>query len=344
MFAESTKQTYRTHLGSFLRFCIMHDLPAVPASISTVTRYAAYLARSKCYSSVNQYLNTVRIIHLEFGLPNPLQDNWTIQSVLKGIKRGKGTTSISKSPVLPSHLLLMHRKLNLNTLNDKLIWAALLCGFFGMLRVSNVCGQYAVLRKDLRLTGQGFVLSIHRSKTIQHGERTHQMVLPFMKGHVLCPVTAILNFMTSASAPINAPLFSFLNQQGSLTCLTPAKLRSRLKYLCDACPGLDYCSTHSLRKGMATWLLMCKIPLATIKILGDWSSDAVLQYLLPDFEARFTVMKSVAAAISKWSDCLGDQILFMKFFFATSLIMMPSSLYSYYYSTYGLGGFTLVNE
>ena len=298
MFAESTKQTYRTHLRSFLCFCIMYDLPAVPASISTVTRYAAYLARSKCYSSVNQYLNIVRIIHLEFGLPNPLQDNWTIQSVLKGIKRGKGTTSISKSPVLPSHLLLMHRKLNLNTLNDKLIWAALLCGFFGMLRVSNVCGQYAVLRKDLRLTGQGFVLSIHRSKTIQHGERTHQVVLPFMKGHVLCPVTAILNFMTSASAPINAPLFSFLNQQGSLTCLTPAKLRSRLKSLCDACPGLDNCSTHSLRKGMATWLLMCKITLATIKILGDWSSDAVFQYLLPDFEARFTVMRSVAAAIS----------------------------------------------
>ena len=65
----------------------MYDLPAVPASISTVTRYAVYLARSKCYSSVNQYLNIVRIIHLEFGLPNPLQDNWTIQSVLKGIKK-----------------------------------------------------------------------------------------------------------------------------------------------------------------------------------------------------------------------------------------------------------------
>ena len=145
MFAESTKQTYRTHLQSFLHFCIMY---AVPASISTVTRYATYLARSKCYSSVNQYLHIVRIIHLEFGLPNPIQGNWTIQCVLTGIKKGKGTKSASKSPVLPSHLLLMHRNLNLSTPNDKLIWAALLCGFFGMLRVSNICGQYAVLRKD----------------------------------------------------------------------------------------------------------------------------------------------------------------------------------------------------
>ena len=220
MFAESTKQTYRTHLQSFLRFCIMYDLPTVPASISTITRYAAYLARSKCCSSVNQFLNLniVRIIHLEFGLPNPVQGYWTIQCFLKGIKRGKGSKSASKSPVLPSHLLLMHRNLNLSTLNDKLIWATLLCGFFGMLRVSNICGQYAVLRKDLRLTGQGFVIWIQRSKTIQHGERTHQVVLPFIKGHVLCPVTAILNLMTCAPAPLDAPLFSFLNQQGALTC------------------------------------------------------------------------------------------------------------------------------
>ena len=41
-----------------------------------------------------------------------------------------------------------------------------------------------------------------------------------------------------------------------------------------ACPGLENWSTHSFGKGMATWLLMRKIPLATIKILGDWSSDA----------------------------------------------------------------------
>ena len=191
----------------------------------------------------------------------------------------------------------MHRNLNLSTLNDKLIWAALLCGFFGMLRVSNICGQYAVLGKDLWLTGQGFVIWIQWSKAIQHGSEHTRLCYPSC--HVLCPVTAILNFMTSAPAPLDAPLFSFLNQQGALTCLTPAKLRSRLKSLCGACPSLENCSTHSLRKRMATWLLMCKIPLATIKILGDWSSDAVFQYLLPDCEARFTVMMSVAAAISK---------------------------------------------
>ena len=201
--------------------------------------------------------------------------------------------------LLPSHFLLMHRNLSLSALNDNFIWAALLCGFFGMLRDSNVCGQYAVLRKDLRLAGQGFVLSIQRSKTTQHGQRTHHLVLPFMKGQVLCPVTAPLKFMTSAPVPLDAPLFVILNHQGSLTCSSPAALRSQIKFLCGACPGFENCSTHSLRTGMATWLLMCKIPLATIKILCDCSSDAVFQYVSPDCEARFTVMRSVAAAISK---------------------------------------------
>ena len=122
MFAESTKQTYRTHPRSFHCFCIMYGFPAVPAWISTITCYAAYPTHSQCYSSVNQYLNIVRIIHLEFGLPNSTQDNWTIQSVLKGIKRGKGTNSARKYPVMPSHILLMLRNLNLSTRNDKLIW------------------------------------------------------------------------------------------------------------------------------------------------------------------------------------------------------------------------------
>lgn len=297
MFADSTKQTYRTHLRSFIKFCALHNLTVVPASSSTIMRYAAHLARTKCYSSVAQYLNIIRIIHIEFGLPNPMQDNWHVNSVLKGIKRAKGLSTCSKTPLLPSHLLFFRSKLNLSNISDKQFWAAVLCGFFGMLRVSNVCGIYAVIRKDMRVTPKGIVLTVRRSKTIQHGGRTHYVVLPFMRGHDLCPVTAILHFLASAPGPVDAPLFSVTSCNGSLNKLTPAKFRSHLKSLCKLHPDLAQCSTHSLRKGFATWLLTCKIPLATIKILGDWSSDAVFQYLLPDPDARFAILKSATVAI-----------------------------------------------
>jgi len=277
----------------------MHNFIVVPASSSTIMRYAAHLARTKCYSTVAQYLNIIRIIHMEFGLPNPMQDNWHVSSVLKGIKRAKGLNTSSKKPLLPSHLLFIRSKLNLGNISHKQFWAAVLCGFFGMLRVSNVCGNYAVVRNDMKVTPKGIVLTVRRSKTIQHGGRTHHVVLPFMQGHDLCPVTAILQFLASAPAPVDAPLFSVISCNGSLNSLTPARFRSHLKSICNLHPDLSQCSTHSLRKGFATWLLMCKIPLTTIKILGDWSSDAVFQYLLPDSDARFAILKSATVPIMK---------------------------------------------
>ncbi len=56
----------------------------------------------------------------------------------------------------------------------------------------------------------------------------------------------------------------------------------------------DY-GTHSLRRGGATWLFLSGVPVPTIKLLGDWKSDCVEQYLRPDVSDR---LKVVAAASS----------------------------------------------
>ena len=41
-------------------------------------------------SSVRSYLNIIGILHKEFGLPNPLLNNWPLKSLLTGINRSKG--------------------------------------------------------------------------------------------------------------------------------------------------------------------------------------------------------------------------------------------------------------
>ncbi|KAK7484746.1 hypothetical protein BaRGS_00024031 [Batillaria attramentaria] len=74
MFAMNTAKTYRTHLAIFLDFCNKLCIPPVPVSESTVARYAAFLARKLKPASVRQYLNIVRILHLESGLDNPCKD------------------------------------------------------------------------------------------------------------------------------------------------------------------------------------------------------------------------------------------------------------------------------
>lgn len=47
-------------------------------------------AHSLKATSIPNYLNTIGILHNEFNLPNPLLDNWPLQSLLTGIKRVKG--------------------------------------------------------------------------------------------------------------------------------------------------------------------------------------------------------------------------------------------------------------
>ena len=76
MFAESTKKTYRSQLRVYLRFCLYFNYLPVPASTKTLVRYAVFLARNHATSSVRQYMNVIRLLHVESGLANPLENNF----------------------------------------------------------------------------------------------------------------------------------------------------------------------------------------------------------------------------------------------------------------------------
>ena len=66
------------------------NIPAMPASTTNICFYAAFLARSLKYTSVKQYISTIGLLHKEFGLTNPLTDNYFLSSLLNGIRRVKG--------------------------------------------------------------------------------------------------------------------------------------------------------------------------------------------------------------------------------------------------------------
>jgi hypothetical protein len=98
-FAESTKATYRTHLNSYLRFCLYFGRVPVPADQVTLKAYVAFLARSIKSSGINSYLNIVRIMHLEAGLVNPLCDNYELNMVKRGVARQLGSPPEQKLPI-----------------------------------------------------------------------------------------------------------------------------------------------------------------------------------------------------------------------------------------------------
>ena len=58
-------------MRSYLSSRVSYGYQPIPASVSTLNRYAAFLARSLSASSIPAYLNAARILHLEHGLADP---------------------------------------------------------------------------------------------------------------------------------------------------------------------------------------------------------------------------------------------------------------------------------
>jgi hypothetical protein len=97
-FSESTKATYRSHRNAYLRFCIFYDLCPVPAAQMTLKTYVAFLARSIKPVSINGYLNIIRIMHLEVGLENPLEANFELSMIKRGVSHQLGSPPVQMLP------------------------------------------------------------------------------------------------------------------------------------------------------------------------------------------------------------------------------------------------------
>ncbi|XP_055956978.1 uncharacterized protein LOC126821198 [Patella vulgata] len=121
--ANTTKGTYRTHLKTFLTFCVTYNVNPVPISPDNVELYIAYLVDFKCFAYSSYY--------------DPISQTWSIKHMLTGVKRELGTAQSCKSPVTPKILLSIRSSLDLSVHNNQCFWAACLLGFFGFLRPNN---------------------------------------------------------------------------------------------------------------------------------------------------------------------------------------------------------------
>ncbi len=301
-FAPSTKDTYRTHRDTYLAFCKHMGYSPVPATTNTICRYVAMLARTLKFSSVKQYLNIIRLLHLEWNLENPLADNFRLSSVLKGIRRQLGNTVTRKLPILPQQLKVILSHLNVRDPVDGSIWGACLIMFYGLLRRSNVLvtGSRSfdpakhLRRRDVTFHPWGALISIRWSKTLQFKDRALSITLPRLKNHPLCPVQALYNtFEQTSTAPLDGPALMIHSKHG-LVPLTVNCFAARI-HSCLQLGGLDPSpfGTHSFRRGGATFAYQVGLSAQDIRLLGDWKSDCYLQYIEPSSDVRYRLVATM---------------------------------------------------
>ncbi len=210
-FAANTSKVYKTHLKTYMGFCLQLGYNPVPVQPIVLSRYIAFLARKLKYTSIKQYLNIVSLLHKEYGYSFNINENWRAQSVLRGIKREKGNSVTKKLPITPSILLQIKELLQMQSVTDANFWAACLVAFFGLLRKTNLLPVSAIsfvpsknlARSHFSLHSWGLAVKILFSKTNQFQERELEIALPSIPGHPLCPVTAVLHaFSLSQAAPL----------------------------------------------------------------------------------------------------------------------------------------------
>ncbi len=226
-------------------------------------------------------------MHLEWDLPNPLQHNFRLSSLLRGARRHLGDYQRQKRPITPELMKVIYTQLNLTTPLDANVWAICLCMFYGLLRKASVLpntphdtSNRALCRKDVRFHTWGVTLIIRATKTIQFQERCLEIPLPRVTTAMWCPVSALLNaFRYTATAPDTSPAFLLPGvQTGHIVTGRMFDLRVRR---CLAAAGLEAANItpHSWRRGGAQFAYAVGLNAETIRMLGDWRSSAYLRYL-----------------------------------------------------------------
>jgi hypothetical protein len=286
-FSESTKATYRSHRNAYLRFCIFYDLCPVPADQLTLRTYVAFLARSIKPVCISGYLNIIRITHLEAGLENPLEANFELSMIKRGVSRQLGSPPVQMLPIDVPILKKLALVYDLSRADNICFWAALMLGFYGMLRKSSLLLKYSdspsemgLCRSDLiNMTADSFVLVVRRSKMNQFGRRTHQLPFIVCDDASVCPVRAVLKHLVTSKLSPSANLFSYV-QDGKTMMWNHASFVAKLRRGLSAVglnPGLY--SAHSLRRGGCTMGFAAGLSVVDLKMRGDWRSNAVERYL-----------------------------------------------------------------
>ena len=246
-------------------------------------------------------------MHLNAGHTNPLESNWYVTSILKGVKRVKGNKSVQKLPITLDILRMLVCKLDMSSSFDRVFWTACIVAFYSFFRKSNLLVQSIgsfdpsrnLCTSDVEFQGEGVVLTVRWSKVIQFRERTLRIPLPKIKNSLFCPSTALLGLcLTCPSQEGPAPLFRYI-ENGTPVTLTQAKFVSKLRQsLADLGFPADQYSGHSFRRGGAQFALQCGLPVELIKLQGDWNSNAHERYLQPSFVLRRKVASTLGSHTS----------------------------------------------
>lgn len=301
--SENTLSCRNSQWKKFFKFCSDRGLLALPASMTTLVRFLAFLeSQSLKYVTINNYLSSVVVLHKFYGLEGNFRESYLMKTVLSGLKNRIGCQSV---PMLPLTIEQLHSIWLLyprSPLNDACWLATLIC-FCTLLRKSNVVvddlSRHTLLRKDVVFYSDRVIFSVHTSKTRRKGENV--LSIPIIRTGKLgfCVWSLLSAHFRMYPASLESPILLKYSSNGS----TPLLYRDVLRFLKESVTMIgispERFGLHSLRRSGAMHLQKLGIPLYEIQMLGDWRSMAVLLYLSSTYDRKVEIQHIVVSSLNE---------------------------------------------
>ena len=308
-YATGTINNLRSHLRSYFMFCVATGHSPLVFSAQHICHYLVFLSRTASYSTLKNHLSSIGLLFQLHNMHIDLHQDFFIRLTLRGLKRIHGHSPSTKLPITPQILLRLRSTINFQQSLDLVFWTAALVAFFTFFRKSNsfVSSSTAfdparnLTRNDVQILQSFALITVTWTKTIQNKERLLSIPIPRIPNSPLCPVSALEHYFLQVPVSISPclPFFTFVqgNQLHPLTYSLFVKLlRTKLSAL-----GLqpELYSSHSFRRGGASFAFALHLPGELIQLQGDWKSDAYLHYLDKPLTQRLKVAFAFRNALAR---------------------------------------------
>lgn len=256
----------------------------MPASTHTVSLFIVYLhQRGLQYSTITNYVAGIATLHNQNDYPSPDLNNFVIRDALAGVKRQKFKRPRKRIPITIQHLTDLYQKLSVvPRFLRATFWSAYLTAFFSLFRSANLfCngGNHYLRRRGLTFTNTGFTLTVFPLKSNRFKGTLFTVPVYRSRSSHLCPVKAMQRMLSKISVSPEDPLFSY-RKNGCLYYLSPGLFNKTLKQVGESAGiSSDCLSTHSFRRGGATFAASAGVTTEQLKSQGNWRSDCFMRYV-----------------------------------------------------------------
>ena len=293
-YAQSTTQNFISQWSKYIEFCATHRLVLYPPSTMNVARFLTiYSDKVGSYATVANMLSSIKTFYrlsgYQLNTESPI-----IDLLMKSCKRTMSVSAKPKSPIEVGHILLIQNLIDFSDPCQYTFFLALIIQFFACLRVSNlvptsvnhVASKCHLKRSQVSVLQNAIILTLHWSKTLQNSQDLFTIPIAGAPGSILDPFALYVNYVKQFPVPSHCPVFSYI-QQGNLCVFTRSMYTKYLKsYLARIGVNPHNYSSHSVRRGSASFMNQCQVPIGLIKLHGTWRSSAYQKYIQYDFHQK----------------------------------------------------------